>query len=87
MWPDPVLNPGSLTCKSGALPTALRGPAIFSQRVKCWPADLTVPGWIPNGGICLLSYKLDSILLTAFHYQPAPSPTPSPNPNAFIILL
>ena len=27
MWPDRVLNPGPLTYESGALPTALRGPA------------------------------------------------------------
>ena len=27
MWPDLVSNPGPLTYESGALPTALRGPA------------------------------------------------------------
>ena len=27
MWPDRVSNPGPLTCESGALPIALRGPA------------------------------------------------------------
>ena len=27
MWPDRISNPGPLTCESGALPTALRGPA------------------------------------------------------------
>ena len=27
MWLDQVLNPGPLTCESGALPTALCGPA------------------------------------------------------------
>ena len=27
MWPDWVLNPGPVTNESGALPTALRGPA------------------------------------------------------------
>ena len=27
MWPDRVSNPGPLTNESGALPTALRGPA------------------------------------------------------------
>ena len=30
MWPDWVSNPGPLTYESGALPTALRGPAIFT---------------------------------------------------------
>ena len=28
MWPDRVSNPGPLTYELGALPTALRGPAI-----------------------------------------------------------
>ena len=28
MLPDRVLNPGPLTYESGALPTALRGPAV-----------------------------------------------------------
>ena len=27
MWPDRVSIPGPLTCESGALPTALHGPA------------------------------------------------------------
>ena len=30
MWPDRVSNPGPLTNWSGALPTALRGPAMGS---------------------------------------------------------
>ena len=29
MWPDRVSNSGPLTYESGALPTALRGPALF----------------------------------------------------------
>ena len=31
MWPDRVSNPGPLTYESGALPTALRGPALKLQ--------------------------------------------------------
>ena len=31
MWPDRVSNPGLLTYESGALPTALCGPAICNQ--------------------------------------------------------
>ena len=31
MWPDRVSNPGPLTNESGALPTALRGPAFFYE--------------------------------------------------------
>ena len=30
MLPDRVSNPGPLTYESGALPIALRGPAIFT---------------------------------------------------------
>ena len=29
MWPDRVSNPVPLTYESGALPTALRGPAVY----------------------------------------------------------
>ena len=31
MWPDQVSNPGPLTYESGALPTALRGPALIQE--------------------------------------------------------
>ena len=31
MWPDRVSNPGPLTYKTGALPTALHGPAKYSR--------------------------------------------------------
>ena len=31
MLPDRVSNPGSLTYESGALPIALRGPALYSE--------------------------------------------------------
>ena len=31
MWPDRVSNPGPLTYESGALPTALRGPAAETE--------------------------------------------------------
>ena len=31
MLPDRVSNPGPLTYESGALPTALRGPALYNQ--------------------------------------------------------
>ena len=35
MWPDRVSNPGPPTYESGALPIALRGPAMSSFVVKC----------------------------------------------------
>ena len=44
MWPDRVSNPGSnpgpLTYKSGALPTALHGPADKIVPVPCLRKDL-----------------------------------------------
>ena len=33
MLPDRVSNPGPLTYESGALPIALRGPALFRQSI------------------------------------------------------
>ena len=38
MLPDRVSNPGPLTYESGALPIALRGPAICSQ--NCFYSSL-----------------------------------------------
>ena len=32
MWPDRISNPGPLTYESGALPTALRGPAEITYK-------------------------------------------------------
>ena len=32
MWPDRISNPGPLTYESGALPTALRGPAAEEEQ-------------------------------------------------------
>ena len=34
MWPDRVSNPGPLTYEPGALPTALRGPAVFCIKLS-----------------------------------------------------
>ena len=31
MWPDMVSNPGPLALESDALPTALRGPAVWKR--------------------------------------------------------
>ena len=36
MLPDRVSNPGPLTYESGALPTALRGPAKSLERLNYW---------------------------------------------------
>ena len=34
MWPDRVSNPGPLTYESGAIPTALRGPAVIALNCR-----------------------------------------------------
>ena len=39
MLPDRVSNPGPLTYESGALPTALRGPANISVISGRWAGD------------------------------------------------
>ena len=43
MLPDRVSNPGPLTYESGALPIALRGPAVlkentpsYNQKIRCY---------------------------------------------------
>ena len=37
MLPDWVSNPGPLTYESGALPIALRGPAVYYEKLpKCY---------------------------------------------------
>ena len=36
MLPDRVSNPGPLTYESGALPIALRGPAILKTFIMYW---------------------------------------------------
>ena len=36
MLPDRVSNPGPLTYESGALPIALRGPALLKDYVKLY---------------------------------------------------
>ena len=71
MWPDRVSNPGSLTYKSGALPTALRGPAdnvyVQSLHVRRTDVPITATLWgaifSPQCHLCTLyHYKLQLIL-------------------------
>ena len=50
MLPDRVSNPGPLTYESGALPIALRGPAI-GQRQKA--PNFSAFHWSPHG--CLIT--------------------------------
>ena len=57
MLPDRVSNPGPLTCESGALPIALRGPAtnfdLKSCRTPCKAVSVlvsrTTPYTVPYG--------------------------------------
>ena len=49
MWPDWVSNPGPLTYESGALPTALRGPAVLGEMSCVLHLNITaVPGKFQN---------------------------------------
>ena len=45
MLPDQVSNPGPLTYESGALPIALRGPAIVDANRDC--PDVTAERGLP----------------------------------------
>ena len=51
MWPDRVSNPGPLTYESGALPTALRGPA---------GAKMKMPEFFP---FCSCTYDVSKMIL------------------------
>ena len=44
MWPDRVSDPGPLTYKSGALPTALRGLALNETNLSAWYDFKSKPG-------------------------------------------
>ena len=50
MLPDRVSNPGPLTYESGALPIALRGPALKYGNIHCWSGK----------GIAWFSFKYDT---------------------------
>ena len=39
MLPDRVSNPGPLTYESGALPIALRGPALVGKKATIWNSN------------------------------------------------
>ena len=54
MWPDRESNPGPLTYESGALPTALRGPASFNK--VGWMGAGACPCWDPQSMSLDLSY-------------------------------
>ena len=52
MLPDRVSNPGPLTYESGALPIALRGPAIFKERGEINGAEAHRYGFRTEAKMC-----------------------------------
>ena len=58
MWPDRVSNPGPLTYESGALPTALRGPA----RANSVDTDEVAQFEPPLLDLCCLQIQLFSFV-------------------------
>ena len=48
MLPDRILNPGPLTYESGALPIALRGPAILKRDFFGGWGNIVLEGKIPH---------------------------------------
>ena len=57
MWPDRVSNPGPLTYESGALPTALRGPAADVES-DCREVWFILTSMTSLGSMWLLECKL-----------------------------
>ena len=61
MLPDRVSNPGPLTYESGALPTALRGPAALNIKLR-QQCKGNQPRFISvSGSHCLQHYKVNKI--------------------------
>ena len=56
MWPNWVWNPGPLTYESGALPTALRGPATWITNL--WANSLGPHPTAPWKQLDLGQYRL-----------------------------
>ena len=60
MWPDQVSNPGPLTYESGALPTALHGPASrYGSQIRvgmiCLKALSSISQWTVL--VCIFMHK------------------------------
>ena len=71
MWPDRVSNPGPLTYESGALPTALPGPALPSETARhIWlPLRLSVISDVLSRLLCLVNSFLQR-LSVCFSFLP-----------------
>ena len=57
MWPDRVSNPGPLTYKTGALPTALCSPASYQSVISAYLLPL-----IPCTGAVSLYFTLTKVI-------------------------
>ena len=89
MLPDRVSNPGPLTYESGALPTALRGPATSLRKdvyikmaelllLKSVPLHLNtrIP-WNAVSRLSVLCYKTELNIKTRQKFTPLLTPGPS----------
>ena len=56
MWPDRVSNPGPPTYESGALPIALRGPALIRWKIKGEKQD-----WVSRANLPLQRLKMSNV--------------------------
>ena len=79
MLPDRVSNPGSLTYESGALPIALRGPAIVRRNV-----NLHVPNSNPYTNFGVKSNLSLGILGITCFCVPVLITTPHPSAHSCV---
>ena len=63
MLPDRVSNPRPLTYGSGALPTALRGPACISRKKKETKAKKRIKVYAINVGYLKSNYFVEFLLV------------------------
>ena len=64
MLPDRVSNPGLLTYESGALPIALRGPALYSYTASVFMGILTKNNKSRDMKVSVSVHGYDLFLLT-----------------------
>ena len=71
MLPDRVSNPGPLTYESGALPIALRGPALLMRHLvigQCQKApNFSAFHWSPHA--CLITIGQHFVTMRVVHLQ------------------
>ena len=69
MWPDRLSNPGTLTYESGALPTALRGPAMIYLICINYKWLLRVDQAFCDSYTCVYIYNLCATPITSWRVQ------------------